>query len=264
VPVTSRSENQTRSDTVGAVLPSPVVVRDLSVAYDGRTVLSGVDLEVPAGTTLAVIGPNGSGKSTLLHAMAGLVPLRSGSVTLDGSRVALVLQSTDVDRSVPITVRDTVAMARYPSTGLLGRFRSEDREAVRSAMERTDVAGLAGRVLHDLSGGQRQRVLVAQGLAQEAEVLLLDEPVTGLDMRSRRLILEAVAAERAAGRAVVMTTHSLDDARSCDRVVLLDSRPVAVGTPDEVLREDNLRSAFGGHLFQGEGHLLMDDPHHVH
>ena len=148
-----------------------------------------------------------------------------------------MLQTTDVDRTLPVTVRETVTMARYALRGRFGRLRAADRAAVDAALERMDVADLAGRQLHELSGGQRQRVLVAQGLAQQADLLLLDEPVTGLDVVSRELILEAVAAERAAGRTVVVSTHDLDDARRADVVMLLANRVVAFGPPDEVLTD---------------------------
>jgi manganese transport system ATP-binding protein len=235
----------------------------LDVAYGDRLALTGVDLEVAAGTTVAVIGPNGSGKSTLLAAVAGLVPAAAGRITVDRSALALVLQSTDVDRSLPITVLETVRMARYPHRGMFGRFRSEDHQAVRSAMARTAVDDLAGRQLHELSGGQRQRVLVAQGLAQEADLLLLDEPVTGLDIVSREVILDVVAEERAAGRSVVMTTHSLEDAAACDVVVLLAGHMVTAGPPAEVLTDQHLQAAFGGRFLRlGDGLVLLDDPHH--
>lgn len=241
-----------------------LAIDDLEIRYDGRLALEGVTVEVPPATTLAVIGPNGSGKSTLLHAISGLVAPRAGTIERHGTRLALVMQSTDVDRSVPITVRDTVAIARYATLGMLRRFGADDRAAVTTAMERLGVADLADRQLHDLSGGQRQRVFVAQGLAQDAEVLLLDEPVTGLDIVSRESILDVVDEERSSGRAVIMTTHSLDDARRCDRVLLLATRPVALGTPEEVLREDLLRTAFGGRVLRVGDDFLMDDPHHVH
>ena len=141
-------------------------------------------MELPAASSLAVIGPNGSGKSTLLGVLAGTIEASSGNFTVTGGGPALVLQSTDVDRSLPITVSDTVSLARYPSLGLFGRFTAKDRSAVEAAMKRLDIADLASRQFHELSGGQRQRTLVAQGLAQEADVLLLDEPVTGLDITS--------------------------------------------------------------------------------
>ena len=241
-----------------------LVVEGLVVAYDGRVALSGLDLAVPPASTLAVIGPNGSGKSTLLRAIAGLVQPRSGTVDLGDATVALVLQTTDVERGVPITVRDTVAMARYATTGLLRRFGRRDHDAVRSAMERLGVADLADRQLHDLSGGQRQRVLVAQGLAQDADILLLDEPVTGLDVTARDAVLDVIAQERAGGRTVVTTTHSLEDARRCDRVLLLNRGPVALGPPEEVLSEENLGEAFDARMLRVGGDFATDDPHHVH
>jgi manganese transport system ATP-binding protein len=154
-------------------------------------------------------------------------------------------------------------MARYPHRGALGRFRAADREAVGRAMARMDVADLAGRQLHHLSGGQRQRVLVAHGLAQEADLLLLDEPVTGLDVTSRRRIEEVMDAEVAAGRTVVVSTHDLADARRADLVLLLANRLVAAGPPDDVLTDAHLAAAYGGRLVRlGGDLLLLDDPHH--
>lgn len=242
-----------------------LLVEGLEVRYGSTVALAGVDLHVPAGTTLAVIGPNGSGKSTLLRAVAGVHRPAAGSVTLPGHRApALVFQSTDVDRSVPIRVQETVAMARYPSLGLFRRFRPQDRAVVADAMRRLDITDLAGRQLHDLSGGQRQRVLVAQGLAQDAPLLLLDEPFTGVDLVSRATILDVVAEEQRAGRIVVLTTHSLEDARRCDQILLLDGRVVASGPPEEVLRAETLRQAFGGRVLEVGDEIVLDDPHHVH
>lgn len=234
------------------------------VRFDGRVALESLDLDVPAESTLAVIGPNGSGKSTMFKAIVGLVQPSTGTVDAGGAKVALVLQSTDVDRSVPITVHDTVAIARYATLGLVRRFRSADRLAVREAMVRLGVDDLADRQLHDLSGGQRQRVLVAQGLAQDAEILLLDEPVTGLDVVSRRAILDVIDEERDRGRTVIVTTHDLEDARRCDQVLLLATRPIAIGSPDEVLQEANLVEAFGGRVARVGDDFVLDDPHHVH
>ncbi|WP_436794728.1 metal ABC transporter ATP-binding protein [Actinospongicola halichondriae] len=244
---------------------APLAVRGLRVRYGSRVALEDVDFILDHGSTLAVIGPNGSGKSTLLSAIMGLVTPDAGSIDLGGRKSAIVLQSTAVDASLPITVAETVRMARYADRGLLARFGPDDRTAVQEALARVDVGDLVGRQLHDLSGGQRQRVLVAQGLAQEADLLLLDEPVTGLDPVSRDVILDVIDGERDAGRSVVMTTHNLDDARRCDRVLLLATRPIAFGTPDEVFQEDHLREAFGGRVLQlRDGGFLMDDPHHDH
>ena len=242
-----------------------VTIRSLEVRYGATRAVADVDLDLPAGSSLAVIGPNGSGKSTLLKAIAGVVEPSAGTVEVAGDVApALVLQSTDVDRSVPISARDTVRMARYATLGLFGRFGAEDRAAVEAAMRRLAVDDLADRQLHELSGGQRQRVLVAQGLAQDAPVLLLDEPVTGLDVVSQALILDVVTAEQAAGRTIVLTTHDLAEAGRCDLVLLLDTVPIALGTPDEVLCEEHLQEAFGGRFVRAGDELVLDDPHHHH
>ena len=240
----------------------------LVLAYGTRPALVGATFDLPAGASVALIGPNGSGKSTLLRALAGLVAPRAGVLEVPArarrGAVALVLQTTDVDRALPITVRETVTMARYATRGAFGRLRAGDRAAVEDGMARLDVADLAGRQLHELSGGQRQRVLVAQGLAQQSEMLLLDEPVTGLDVVSRRLILAAVDAETAVGRTVVVSTHDLDDARRADIVLLLANRLVACGPPDEVLVEERLSAAYGGRVLRlPDGLVVVDDPHHT-
>ena len=256
---------QARADAT----PSAASATDLLLAYGTRAALSDATFALPAGRTVALIGPNGSGKSTLLRALAGLVEPRSGRLDVPArdrrGAVALVLQTTDVDRTLPVTVRETVTMARYALRGPFARLRADDRAAVGAALERMDVADLAGRQLHELSGGQRQRVLVAQGLAQQADLLLLDEPVTGLDVVSRELILAAVVAERAAGRTVVVSTHDLDDARRADLVMLLANRVVAFGPPDEVLTDGPLSAAYGGRVLRvPEGVIVMDDPCHEH
>lgn len=245
-------------------MPSAITTASLSVRYDEKLALSDVDIDVPAGSSLAVIGPNGCGKSTLLGVLAGTVTPSTGRATVAGRRPALVLQSTSVDRSLPITVRDTVSLARYPTLGLLSRFRSADRDAVDRALARLEISDLAGRQLHELSGGQRQRTLVAQGIAQEADVLLLDEPVTGLDVTSRSIILDLIDEEVADGRTVVVTTHNLEEAKRCDRVLLLDTVAVAFGTPEEVLIEEHLKRAFGGRFLRVGDAFVLDDPHHAH
>jgi manganese transport system ATP-binding protein len=246
-----------------AAVTSAIRVEHLEVRYGREVALTGVDLDIAAGSSLAVIGPNGSGKSTLLNALAGVVPHDRGTFVIEGD-VALVLQSTDVDRSLPITVRETVDLARYPSLGLFRRFGTADRAAVAQALERVGMAEFANRQFHDLSGGQRQRVLFAQGLAQEADILLLDEPVTGLDLVSRSIILDIIDEEVAAGHTVVMTTHDLEDARRCSAVLILDTTPIVVGPPDEALTATHLRQAFGRRTLQVGDALFLDDPHHSH
>jgi len=243
---------------------SAISTTNLRVEFGRDVALNGVTVEIPSSSSLAVIGPNGSGKSTFLGVLAGTIEPAGGSAVVRGGSPALVLQSTDVDKSLPITVQDTVSLGRYASLGLLRRFKATDRDIVERAMERLGIADLASRQLHDLSGGQRQRAFVAQGIAQESDVLMLDEPITGLDMTSREVILELIDEEVADGAAVVVTTHSLDEARRCDRVLLLDTEAIAFGTPDEVLIEEHLRQAFGGGFIRVGDQLILDDPHHHH
>jgi manganese transport system ATP-binding protein len=243
-------------------VPAAITICDLHVDYGSVHAVGDLSLEVPVGASVAVIGPNGSGKSTLLKVVAGVLEPTAGSVDTHGHDTAIVLQSTDVDRGVPITVRDTVAMARFGRLGLLRRFGSADREAVTTALQRLDIDDLAGRQIHQLSGGQRQRVFVAQGLAQDASVLLLDEPLTGLDVVSRNAIAGVLAAEHAAGRTLVTTTHNFADAGQADLVLLLATRFVAFGAPDEVFTEENLRAAFGGRIAHVGDTVVVDDPHH--
>lgn len=250
-------------------MPEAIVASDLLLRYGATVAVDHATFSVPNGATVAVIGPNGSGKSTLLRAVAGLLDPSSGNLEVPAADrpggVALVLQTTDVDRSLPITVRDTVRMARYPLLGPFRRFGPVDHAAVDDAMGRLDITDLASRQLHELSGGQRQRVLVAQGLAQQADLLLLDEPITGLDVTSRQHILDVIAHERGLGHTVVLSTHDLAEARLCDLVLLLAKRLVAFGPPDEVLTAGPLSEAFGGRVLQlGDGSLFVDDPHHVH
>ncbi len=237
---------------------------DLVVDHGSLRALDGVSIEVPVGTSVSVIGPNGSGKSTLLKAIAGILAPTEGRIEVGGSPAAIVLQSTDVDQSVPISVRDTVAMARYPSLGLFGRYRAEDWATVDEALRRLDIVDLADRPIHQLSGGQRQRVLVAQGIAQAAPLLLLDEPLTGLDVRSRSIIADALDDELRDDRTLISTTHNFRDAERADLVLLLATRCVAFGEPAGVLTEANLHQAFGGRFVRVGDTLLLDDPHHDH
>jgi manganese transport system ATP-binding protein len=255
--------------TTPASIDAPAATAvDLTLARGPRTVLATASFTIPSGAVTALIGPNGAGKSTVLDAIAGLLPPGAGALDVPArSRpggVAYVLQGTSANEQLPITVRETVTMGRYASAGLVGRLGRADRTAVEAAIDAVALGGLAHRPLRDLSGGERQRAFVAQALAQEADLLLLDEPITALDLVSRQHILDAIAAERAAGHAVVVSTHDLGDAAAADHLLLLAGRLVASGAPDEVLTEANLADAYGGHLLRvGEGTLILDDhPHH--
>ena len=176
--------------------------------------------------------------------------------------MAYVFQSTETPAHLPLTVTEVVTMGRYGSAGLVGRLGASGRAEVRRAMQRVGITDLADRQLLELSGGQRQRVLVAQGLASQADLLVLDEPMTGLDVTSRERILEVMVEERAEGRTVVFSTHDLSEAAEADQVVLLAGRLIAAGTPDEVLVEQHLIEAYRGRVVDVAGVRIIDDPHH--
>lgn len=214
-----------------------VALDEVSAGYAGRPVLRRLSAHIPAFATTALVGPNGSGKSTLLGVIAGVIPVAAGEVAhrTDG-RPAFVVQRSRVADVLPLTVRDAVAMGRWARRGPWRRLSRSDRRVVETSMERLGIADLAGRQLGEVSGGQRQRALVAQGLAQEAELLLLDEPTTGLDMAARQLITDVLAEAVADGVTVVQATHDLDAAREAECVLLLqEGRLVAAGAPDTVL-----------------------------
>lgn len=242
-----------------------VRARRLAVRYGSAMALAASDFEIVRGGVTAVIGPNGSGKSTMLNAIAGLVEPSGGSIELDVTpgRLSYVMQATKVNESLPVTVREVVTMGRYASRGAYGWMGSEDRAAVASAMERLEIAALGSRHLHELSGGERQRVFVAQGLAQDHDMLLLDEPLTGIDLTTAQAIDDVIHREKEDGCTVLMTTHDLSEARTADHVVLLSGRVVALGSPSEVLTEENLVSAYGPSLLHVEkGRVFLDDPAH--
>lgn len=243
---------------------------DAAFAYDGRRAVGTSSFSIPAGRLTAIIGPNGSGKSTLLNALTGLVKVVQGSVEVFGKapahahdRVAYVLQATKVNEVMPVAVREVVAMGRFGGRSMLARLDSRDRAICERAMQRLDISHLRARHLTSLSGGQRQRVFVAQGLAQRADMLLLDEPLTGLDLGSRERIVEALSEELGEGRTVVLTTHDLGEAAAADHVILMTGRVAAEGPPETVLDPDLLSAAYGiGLVHLEDGGVVLDDAAH--
>lgn len=248
-------------------LSDPAVeAKDLVLGYGSHIALAASSFVIPRSGITAVIGPNGSGKSTLLNAIAGLLNPISGTVTVnvpDRREVSYVLQSTKVNESLPVTVEEVVTMGRYASVGRFKRISADDRTAVREAMERTGITSLRRRHLHHLSGGQQQRAFVSQGLAQEHSILLLDEPMTGIDIVTSQAIDEVIHKEVDDGCAVVLTTHDLTEASVADYVILVSGRVVASGPPNEVLTQENLAAAYGTSvLHPGSGVPMIDDPAH--
>jgi ABC-type Mn2+/Zn2+ transport system ATPase subunit len=215
-------------------------------------VVEGVMLDMHPGELLVLIGTNGSGKSTLLKTLAGLIHPVHGDLHVLGqhagqlpTRVAYLPQHPVSSHTLPLQVRDVVTMGRFAHLGLFKRTSSSDRAIVSSAMQRTGIDAQANKPIRDLSGGQQQRTHLAQVLAREAEILLLDEPTAGLDINGRKLVAELIAAERARGVTVVMATHELADAEQATSVMLLAQRVVSMGPPQEALRDEYLRECFG-------------------
>ena len=254
-------------DAKGADGPA-VTVQDAVFRYGSKTVVGRSSVDIPAGSITALIGPNGAGKSTLLNAIAGLVQPASGSVTVGSRngrtyRTSYVLQETKVNPSLPVTVREVVSMGRYGGRRPLRFLTREDRRMVDEAMERTNITHLAMRHLSRLSGGERHRVLLAQGLAQDHDILLLDEPATGLDVVSIQAVRDTIRSENEHGCTVIVTTHDLAEAWDAHHVVLLAGRVVTAGPPAEVLRASHMTAAYGlGLMNVADTHLFLDDPHH--
>ena len=221
----------------------------VSVNYGSLMALSDVTVGLSAGSVTALIGPNGSGKTTFLHVLAGIVAPASGSVAKP-ERVAYMPHHHGLGTWMPLTVREVIGMGRYRVRGMLRRLTRADRSSVREAAELLEVTDLLGRQFGELSTGQRQRVLMAQVITQQGDLLLLDEPITGLDMASQLRILEVIDAESARGATVILTTHHLDEARRCDHVVLLANRLAAQGPPAEVLTAEVLQACYEGRIVQ--------------
>jgi ABC-type Mn2+/Zn2+ transport system ATPase subunit len=241
-----------------------IVADALTVRLGAADALESVSFEVPAGATVALLGPNGAGKTTLFRAAVGLVKPSSGSIDLGSDRVAFVPQRLDIEPSFPVTVSDVVRMGRYGDLGLLGRFGDRDRDLVAGALDSLGITGLAERRFGDLSGGERQRALLAQAAAQDAEVLLLDEPFTGLDAPTRATLMGELARWRSQGRAVIVATHDLESAcRDYDLVLCLNRAVIGFGPAAETCTQEVLAATFEGHVVR-VGDLLVDTAHHHH
>jgi manganese/zinc/iron transport system ATP- binding protein len=248
-----------------------VRLRDVSVGYDDRPVLEGVDLELHAGALAAVVGPNGGGKSTLLKLIAGLLRPWAGEIEVLGGApgeharaVAYVPQAEAVDWGFPVAAGDVVMMGRYPRLGPLRRPARRDYTAVAAALEQVGMADHARRQIGALSGGQRRRVFLARALASEPDLYLLDEPVTGVDASTQEDLMAILDGEARAGKTVIASTHDLASAAEHFRSIVAVNRTIiAQGDASLVLDTDVLLRTYGGHLlFVGDRGVLLDDAHH--
>ena len=239
----------------------PLSTRGLVASYGGPVVLSGVTFDAEEGERIGVLGPNGGGKSTLFRVLLGeLRPLR-GSVRRP-PRLGFVPQTERSRLDYPVSALDVALMgtlSRVPWWRPVGR---SERRAALAALERVGLAALAGEQFGELSGGQRQRVLVARALVQDAPVLLLDEPFSGVDQTSADLLERLLGDLAAEGRGLLVATHDLEQARRFDRVLCLNRRQIAFGPPEETLTRPVLEATYGGEIVTLPGEAALLPPHH--
>ncbi|NTI44588.1 manganese/iron ABC transporter ATP-binding protein [Rhizobium rhizogenes] len=244
-----------------------ISVRDATVTYrNGHTALRDASFKVPEGTITALVGVNGSGKSTLFKAIMGFVRLAKGEISVLGmpvkqalrqNLVAYVPQAEEVDWNFPVLVEDVVMMGRYGHMGMMRIAKAPDHEAVSRALARVDMSEFRKRQIGELSGGQKKRVFLARALAQDSRVILLDEPFTGVDVKTEEAIVKLLRSLRDDGRVMLVSTHNLGSVPEfCDRTVLIKGTVLAYGPTDETFTQENLERTFGGVL----RHFVLDGP----
>jgi manganese/iron transport system ATP-binding protein/manganese/zinc/iron transport system ATP- binding protein len=247
-------------------------VRDLTAGYDGTPAIEGITFAIPPGQMVGVIGPNGAGKTTLFKAILGLIPRQRGEILLheapalgQGAMMGYLPQLEEVNRDFPVSVRDVVMMGRYPRIGWGRRPGPDDFTAVRQSLDRVDLLDLAQTQIGKLSGGQQQRAFLARVLAQDPHLLLLDEPVSGVDATTQHTIFSLLEKLRDNGKTVVVATHDLNCViERFDHVLCLNRRVIAYGPPGEVFQEDILDRTYGHHLMivrVGDRRIVVADEH---
>jgi ABC-type Mn2+/Zn2+ transport system ATPase subunit len=262
---------QLLSKPVKHISTAPTIrAHDVSLHFDNGYVLRDISFELPAGEHLAVVGPNGAGKTTLFKILAGLLKPSSGEIKIYGEKpgghvcIAYVPQRSQVDWQFPVTVTEVVMMGRIRKLGFFHWPKKRDWGFVNAALERVNLEKQRNRRISALSGGQQHRVFLAQALAQEAELILLDEPLTGLDFPSQEAIFEVMDDFRQTGLPVVIATHDLDlAAQRFDKVMLLNRQMIAYGSPAEALDTPSLLEAYGAHLHvvrSEDGVTVLTDP----
>lgn len=247
----------------------PIHLEAIDVRFNGTRALVDITTEIEPGKRIAVVGPNGAGKTTLLQVIAGTLNPNRGKVQIYGRHpqshvcIAYVPQRSQADWKFPVNVREVVMMGRIRKIGLFRWPNQKDWAFVQSSLEQVGMHSFANRQIGELSGGQQQRVFLAQALAQGAEVILLDEPLNGLDIPSQEAILDILDQLSERGVTVLVATHDLELARErFDQIMLLNRTLIAFGSPDEVLVESNLIEAYSGglHFVDGdEGRMLLTD-----
>jgi manganese/iron transport system ATP-binding protein len=243
-------------------------VQNLTVRYNGHGALDDITFHLHEGERVAVVGPNGAGKSTLFKVVSGVMSPTSGEVNIFGSKprghvcIAYIPQRSQVDWNFPVSVADVVMMGRSAKLGPLNWPHKKDWEFVHHALETVELTNLASRQIGQLSGGQQQRMFIARALAQEAELMLMDEPLTGLDAPSQEGILSLLDRLKKENVTVMVATHDLEQAAShFDRIMLLNHKLIAFDEPNKVLHTENLVKAYGGrlHSIDNGSVLTVDD-----
>lgn len=247
-------------------------VRELAAGYNGTPAIEGISFAIPPGQMVGVIGPNGAGKTTLFKAILGLIPRQQGEILLheapalaQRSMMGYLPQLEEINRAFPVSVEDVVMMGRYPRIGWCRRPGPDDDEAARRALTRVDLLDHARTQIGRLSGGQQQRAFLARVLAQDPHLLLLDEPVSGVDTTTQHAIFALLEELRSNGKTVVVATHDLNCViERFDQVLCLNRRVIAYGPPKEVFREDTLEQTYGHHLMivqVGDRRVVVADEH---
>ena len=251
---------------------SGIITSDLTVTYNnGTTALRNVSFEIPTGTITALVGVNGAGKSTLFKALMGFIPTVKGEISILGQSVksalkenfiAYVPQAEEVDWSFPVLVQDVVMMGRYGRMGFFRKTRQQDILEVANALNRVGMTDFKDRQIGELSGGQRKRVFLARALAQKSKIILLDEPFTGVDVKTETAIIKLLGEMRKEGKIMLVSTHNLGSVPEfCDRTILIKETVLAYGKTENTFTRQNLELAFGGVLrhFVLSGTDLHDD-----
>jgi manganese/zinc/iron transport system ATP- binding protein len=262
------------ADAVASESSSPALeARNLIVSYHDKPVLRHVSFRIPPGELVAVVGPNGAGKSTLLKAILGLVRLTDGEVlafgrpvATDRLAIAYVPQTETVDWDFPVTAKEVVMMGRYGRLGYLGRPTREDRQLAEECLATVSMEEFADRHIRQLSGGQQKRVFLARALAQQSPILLLDEPMSGVDAATEQAIFELMAQFAREGKTLVVVNHNLEVLDQFASVLLLNRSVIAHGPVDRAATRENLRRTYGGHArFLDEAERqLREAPEHGH
>lgn len=235
------------------LVQEPIDIKNVSVSYQAKVALENVSLSIDSGKITGIIGPNGAGKSTFLKSIIGLIKTDSGRVTIGGQsidlirkKVAYVEQRSAIDLTFPIKVDETVMLGTYPNLGLFHRPKKKDRQKVQESLEKVKMENFAKRQIGNLSGGQLQRVFIARALAQDADIIFLDEPFVGIDMVSEKLIVELLQELRDEGKTIVIVHHDLHKTKEYfDNLIILNKKLIASGPVSTTFTTSTIQKAYG-------------------